>query len=237
MNVLSVIISNPPFLGGSRIRTEKGDDYVNFIKHRFPTFSLKADYSVLWIVKAIEVKPRRAGFVLPNNSISNNSRQMGLEKILATKGKIFFAIPPSSWSGSAAVFVAFVCFGWDPSLPDAFDARLNSTQQEKSSWSWEDLIAQQIPEDELRALSQQVEQTMIRIESYRKSVCMGRQIGLTTLYNEMLIKKEHPELRALHQTLDETVARLYNFPLEYLDDEDAIIDFLTQLNKKQREAC
>lgn len=226
-----VVIGNPPFLGGGRIRTERGDHYVTFLKEKFArNCNLKADYSCFWILKCLDLKPKRVGFVMPNNITSNNSREVGLEKILATKGKIFFALPSSSWLGSASVFITIVCFGWDAYLPDAYDSRLNPRKQ--VSWNWE---FTQPSEDELRALSCEVEKIMISIESYRKKVCMERKIGLTTLYNEMLINKKHLELRALHRDLDEKVAMMYNFPLEYLNDEKAIIDFLSKLNKKRYE--
>jgi len=228
-----VIIGNPPFLGGGRIRTERGDHYITFLKEKFArNCNLKADYACFWILKCLDLKPKpkRVGLVMPNNLTSNNSREVGLEKILATKGKIFFALPSSSWLGSAAVFITIVCFGWDSSLPDAYDSRLNPRKQ--VSWTWD---FTQPSEAELIALSCEVEKIMMSIESYRKKVCMERQIGLTTLYNEMLINKTHHELRALHRALDEKVAMMYNFPLDYLNNEEAIIDFLSKLNEKRYE--
>lgn len=220
----TVIIGNPPFLGGNRIRTERGDNYINFLRKNFSHFSLKADYACFWILKTIEVKPLRSGFVMPKNIASNNSREMGIEKILDNKGKIFFSLPDIKWGGSASVYVKIFCFGWDPLLKEKFDAHLNEIKS-KSKFDF------QIPNiNDQQILQNEIEKTMIKIENYRKFVCQKKQIGLTNLYNEMLIQKKHHFLRNLHQKLDELVAKIYGFPLEDLDNEEKIIDFLTQLN-------
>ncbi|MCW9065789.1 MAG: hypothetical protein OQJ78_05780 [Ignavibacteriaceae bacterium] len=73
------------------------------------------------------------------------------------------------------------------------------------------------------------------IEAYRKGFCQRKKVGLTTLYNQMLLEKKHLELRSLHKQLDEAVAELYDFPKEDLEDEQKILSFLLNLNRQRTQ--
>ena len=77
-----------------------------------------------------------------------------------------------------------------------------------------------------------VGEIMKQIQIYRQQACAKQHIGLTTLYTQMF-DGGHELLRQLHKQLDHAVAYLYGFPIEFLDDDEKIIAFLTHLNHEK----
>jgi type II restriction/modification system DNA methylase subunit YeeA len=125
---VDAIIGNPPFLGGSKMRGELGDDYTEALRKcyadRVPG---GADLVTYWFEKAraqIEAgKCQRAGLVA-TNSIRGGANQQVLARILnsplplAGEGlgervmRIFSAWSDEEWiNEGAAVRVSLVCFG------------------------------------------------------------------------------------------------------------------------------
>jgi type II restriction/modification system DNA methylase subunit YeeA len=112
---VDVIVGNPPFLGGSRMRAELSDEYTEALrdvyKGRVPG---GADLVTYWFEKAraqIEAgKCQRAGLVA-TNSIRGGANQQVLARICGTS-KIFNAWSDEEWiNEGAAVRVSLVCFG------------------------------------------------------------------------------------------------------------------------------
>jgi type II restriction/modification system DNA methylase subunit YeeA len=112
--VVDVIIGNPPFLGGNKIRAELGDEYVDALfklyEGRVPAF---ADLVCYWFEKARamieEGKAKRAG-LLATNSIRGGVNRKVLERIKET-GDIFWAQSDRDWIlDGAAVRVSMVGF-------------------------------------------------------------------------------------------------------------------------------
>ena len=119
---VDVIIGNPPFLGGKRLRSELGDEYVDKLfelyDERVPR---EVDLVCYWFEKARAMiesgKAKRAG-LLATNSIRGGANRKVLERIKET-GDIFWAQSDRDWIlDGAAVNVSMV----------AFD---NGTQKEK----------------------------------------------------------------------------------------------------------
>jgi len=111
---VDAIIGNPPFLGGSKMRSELGDDYTEALRKvyegRVPG---GADLVTYWFEKAraqIEAgKCQRAGLVA-TNSIRGGANQQVLARICDTS-KIFNAWSDEEWiNEGAAVRVSLVCF-------------------------------------------------------------------------------------------------------------------------------
>ena len=117
-----VIVGNPPFLGGSKIRREGGskirrelgDEYVldlwRLYERRVPG---GADLVCYWFEKArreiAQARAKRAG-LLATNSIRGGSNRRVLERIKQT-GDIFFAESDREWiQNGAAVRVSMVGF-------------------------------------------------------------------------------------------------------------------------------
>lgn len=111
---VDAIIGNPPFLGGSKMRGELGDDYTEALRKcyadRVPG---GADLVTYWFEKAraqIEAgRCQRAGLV-STNSIRGGANRKVLEKILDV-AQIFCAWADEEWvNEGAAVRVSLVCF-------------------------------------------------------------------------------------------------------------------------------
>jgi type II restriction/modification system DNA methylase subunit YeeA len=111
---VDVIIGNPPFLGGNKIRQELGDAYVDRLFRlydgRVPAF---ADYVCYWFEKArahvAAGKARRVG-LLATQGIRGGANRRVLERIKQT-GDIFWAQSDRDWIlDGATVHVSMVGF-------------------------------------------------------------------------------------------------------------------------------
>ncbi len=109
-----IIIGNPPFLGGNKIRQELGNHYVDNLfslyEGRVPAF---ADLICYWFERARELiaadKIKRAG-LLATNSIRGGVNRRVLEHIKET-GDIFMAWSDRAWIlDGAAVRVSMIGF-------------------------------------------------------------------------------------------------------------------------------
>ncbi len=109
-----VIVGNPPFLGGNKIRAELGGEYVDALfelyKGRIPAF---ADLVCYWFEKArkeiAQSRAKRSG-LLATNSIRGGVNRRVLERIKES-GDIFFAESDRPWVlNGAAVRVSMVGF-------------------------------------------------------------------------------------------------------------------------------
>ncbi|MBI5934114.1 MAG: class I SAM-dependent DNA methyltransferase [Chloroflexi bacterium] len=109
-----VIVGNPPFLGGKRIRSELGDEYVNKLFELYDgRVPREADLVCYWFEKARSMieqgKVKRAG-LLATNSIRGGANRKVLEKIKGT-GDIFWAQSDHEWIlDGAAVNVSMIGF-------------------------------------------------------------------------------------------------------------------------------
>jgi hypothetical protein len=108
------IVSNPPFLGGKKLRDSLGDEYVEGLftlwGDRVPP---EADYCCYWFEKARAqikaAKARRAG-LLATQGIRGGANRVVLERI-KENGDIFFAISSREWVlDGANVHVSMVGF-------------------------------------------------------------------------------------------------------------------------------
>lgn len=108
------IIGNPPFLGGKRLRSALGSDYVNALfrvyKGRVPA---EADYVCYWFAKARESlasgRVKRVG-LLATQGIRGGKNRVVLDEIKAS-GDIFLAWSDREWVlNGAEVHVSIVGF-------------------------------------------------------------------------------------------------------------------------------
>lgn len=65
--------------------------------------------------------------------------------------------------------------------------------------------------------------------THRDQLCLDREIGLTTLYNQ-LEEGAHRELKGLHRELDRAVADAYGRPRRVAQDEDELVRLLLERN-------
>ena len=108
-----VIVGNPPFLGGSKLRRELGDKYVEELFRLYGDRLPVSDLVCYWFEKAramVEAgKVKRAGF-LATNSIRGGANRRVLERIKDT-GVIFWTQSDRDWIlDGAAVNVSMIGF-------------------------------------------------------------------------------------------------------------------------------
>ncbi len=109
-----VIIGNPPFLGGKRIRTEIGDAYADDLHRvfdgRLPPFSDLVCYFFEKARAQIEARQSKRAGLLATNSIRGGANRTVLDRIKAT-GDIFMAWDDEPWViDGAAVRISIVGF-------------------------------------------------------------------------------------------------------------------------------
>jgi type II restriction/modification system DNA methylase subunit YeeA len=122
-----VIVGNPPFLGGNRIRKELGDAYVDALfacyAGRVPAF---ADLVCYWFEKAraqiAAGQAQRAG-LLATQAIRGGANRKVLERIKET-GDIFWAYADRDWIlNGATVHVSMVGFDDGTEMTKSLDNR------------------------------------------------------------------------------------------------------------------
>lgn len=110
---VDVIVGNPPFLGGKKMRGELGDEYVEQLRRIFTTIPAFTDLVGYWFERSrkqiLEDKAKRVG-LLATNSIAMGVNLPVLQNIKAS-GDIFMAWSDRDWIlEGAAVRVAIVGF-------------------------------------------------------------------------------------------------------------------------------
>ncbi len=111
----TVIVGNPPFLGGSKLLSELGESYTTALRKLYKgRIAGGADLVTYWFEKArylIETRQcQRAGLVA-TNSIRGGSNRKVLSRIIETT-QIFNTWSDEPWvNAGAAVRVSLVCFG------------------------------------------------------------------------------------------------------------------------------
>ena len=106
---VDAIVSNPPFLGGQKIRKELGVDYIERLKQE-TGFEGSVDLVCYFFRRAHDHLPSgaRAGFVGTSGIRVGAAREASLDYVVANGGTITNAVSSRSWPGDAAVNVSMV---------------------------------------------------------------------------------------------------------------------------------
>ncbi|MDR7102307.1 DNA methyltransferase [Croceicoccus sp. BE223] len=109
----NVVVGNPPFLGGSKKRSELGLEYTETLKAAWPHVPGGVDLVCYWFAGAwdrmVACKLERAGLV-STNSIRGGANREVIKPIVA-HGRIFEAWGDEAWTvDGAAVRVSLICF-------------------------------------------------------------------------------------------------------------------------------
>jgi type II restriction/modification system DNA methylase subunit YeeA len=108
-----VVVGNPPFLGGSKMLDELGDDYAKALRGAWNKVPGAADLVCYWFAKAWDQmaagKLQNAGFVATNSIRGGANREV--LKPIVNNARIFEAWSDEPWTvDGAAVRVSLVCF-------------------------------------------------------------------------------------------------------------------------------
>ncbi|MFN7391424.1 MAG: Eco57I restriction-modification methylase domain-containing protein [Pseudanabaena sp.] len=103
------ICGNPPFMGGSKITGVMGTPYRDFLVDWIAQKKGNADFVAYFFLQVCNLLKNDGcfGLVATNTIAQGDTREIGLDQV-ATKGKIYRAIPSRPWSGTAALEVAYV---------------------------------------------------------------------------------------------------------------------------------
>lgn len=100
------ILGNPPFLGGSKISTNYGESYLNFILENYKPIG-SSDLIVFFLRRITKIISQDSIFALISTKsiYEGKSREGGFEVILRQNFKINFVNPSLLWPGVANLFV------------------------------------------------------------------------------------------------------------------------------------
>ncbi|MEG4529767.1 Eco57I restriction-modification methylase domain-containing protein [Microcoleus sp. D2_18a_D3] len=107
----AALVGNPPFQGGKKISTALGAAYRAYLgEHIAKRVKGSADLCAFFFLRAGELINRNGGFglVATNTIAQGDTREVGLDQLVANGSIITHAVPSRKWEGSASLEVAYV---------------------------------------------------------------------------------------------------------------------------------
>jgi hypothetical protein len=119
------IVGNPPFLGGSRISTNLGNSYLDWLVTIHSTAHGNGDLVVHFFRNAFQMLREGGvfGLIATNTIGQGDSRSSGLEQILSSGGTVAQAVRRMKWPGDAGVTVSVVHISKGPVSSPILDGR------------------------------------------------------------------------------------------------------------------
>lgn len=104
------IVGNPPFMGGLRISTNLGAAYLGYLRQAWPDAGGTIDLCGFFYRRAFyHLKPGGSfGLIATNTIAQGDTREGGLDRIVASGGSIYRAENDRPWLGTAGVTVDVV---------------------------------------------------------------------------------------------------------------------------------
>lgn len=105
------LVGNPPFQGGQKITGVLGTDYRDFLVERIANGKRgSADLCAYFFLRAQQLLNSQGGFglVATNTIAQGDTREVGLDQLVANNCVIPRAVPSRKWEGSASLEVAHV---------------------------------------------------------------------------------------------------------------------------------
>jgi len=105
-----VVIGNPPFLGGKKVSTQLGREFLDYLKASFPPAGNTTDLCAYFFRQAYEILEDHGylGMVATNTIAQGDTREGGLDRIMDEGGLIVFADRFVQWPGDATVEVNLI---------------------------------------------------------------------------------------------------------------------------------
>ena len=109
-----LMIGNPPFLGGTRISGPAGADVRGFIaRYLAGRATSRADLVSFFFLRAAALA-RSIGFLATNSIAQGDTRETGLDRLLADGWRVHRAVKSTPWPGAATLEIAKVWLTADP---------------------------------------------------------------------------------------------------------------------------
>jgi len=105
-----VVLGNPPFLGGYKIRGAYGDKFTNFLDYRYEPTKGRADLCAYFFRLAFSILKENGhlGMIATKTIGQGDTREAGLAVIIKNQGTVIFARRFVKWIGAANVEVNLV---------------------------------------------------------------------------------------------------------------------------------
>ena len=103
-------MGNPPFRGGTRISSERGRSYIDWLSVAFEAGGDRADYVAYFFQQAWRLANQKAvvGLIASNSISETDTRKASLDVVANKGGLIFRAYPEKKWPGKAGVTVSII---------------------------------------------------------------------------------------------------------------------------------
>ncbi|WP_417423186.1 Eco57I restriction-modification methylase domain-containing protein [Hoeflea sp.] len=146
-----VILGNPPFLGGRRLKSALGQAYPHYISNFVGKGkSSNADLCAYFFNRASSMVRMNGsiGFIATNSIAQGATHAVGLNELCSDGFNIYYAVPNYEWPGDAGVTTAVVCLfngRWngqailDNSEVTGINSYLAESDPGSSTWSPEEL--------------------------------------------------------------------------------------------------
>lgn len=111
------IVGNPPFLGGKKITDPFGSDYREYLlKEIGKGVRGNADLCAYFYLRAAQIAQSQGcfGLISTNTIAQGDTREVGLDQLLANNASIYRALPSMKWPGQANLEVALVWLSKQP---------------------------------------------------------------------------------------------------------------------------
>nr|MBA3404984.1 class I SAM-dependent DNA methyltransferase [Gemmatimonadaceae bacterium] len=107
---VDAIVGNPPFLSGTKIRGELGDEYLQRMLEGFPSIEGRTDLCAYWFQRAHDrlSDSGKAGLVGTSGIRVGKTREASLDYIVEHGGTITNAVSSRVWPGESSVDVSMV---------------------------------------------------------------------------------------------------------------------------------
>jgi type I restriction-modification system DNA methylase subunit len=103
-------VGNPPFIAGTKISENLGDNYNQYLVSKFSGASKKSDISAYFLRNCFNLLKRGGtlGLITTNTISQGDSKRAGIDFILENGAQIYSAYKDILWPGEAAVFVNYI---------------------------------------------------------------------------------------------------------------------------------
>jgi len=116
------ILGNPPFLGGLRLSSNFGYEFLNLAYYSYPGVKGTCDLVAYFFRRSFELikQEGRLGLIATDTLSQGDTRESGLVVIRMKNGLINFAVRSIKWPGVANVQVSLVCIQKGGTLQECF---------------------------------------------------------------------------------------------------------------------
>ncbi|WP_292701638.1 MULTISPECIES: DNA methyltransferase [unclassified Nostoc] len=207
------IVGNPPFMGGGKISDALGTDYRDFIvKWIANNKKGSADICAYFFLRAKQLLNNYGGFglIATNTIAQGDTREVGLDQLVADKCLITRAVSSKTWTGTANLEVAYFVI-LQAMTHIAWLSHHSSTLGVGIRYTSSDCF-ETFP---FPTSTANLEEIGDRYYNHRQNIMQTRQEGLTKTYNRFHnpdeIAADIQQLRELHIEMDNAVAAAYDW--------------------------